>query len=216
MLFALGAASTALNAVQSLTSSASSTGFDQGSANPFEVASPAPASASPVPATGFGAGAQISPATMSELLAAQSQSTATPASTSAASGLQDLFSQIDGNGDGQITKSEFENALGAGGTNLAQADDVFSKLDSNGDGTVSLAELASALKRAGGHHGAHQAASSAGSGDSANTDPGSDPLLQAGTTAPASATSSYQSLGQLLQREAQAISFSAAPLSFNA
>ena len=160
MLFALGAASTALNAVQSLTSSASSTGFDQGSANPFEVASPAPASASPVPATGFGAGAQISPATMSELLAAQSQSTATPASTS---GLQDLFSQIDGNGDGQITKSEFENALGAGGTNLAQADDVFSKLDSNGDGTVSLAELASALKRAGGHHGAHQAASSAGS-----------------------------------------------------
>ena len=78
MLFALGAASTALSAVQSLTSSlsssasASSTGFDQGSANAFEVASPAPASASPIPATGFSAGSQISPATMSELLAAQS------------------------------------------------------------------------------------------------------------------------------------------------
>lgn len=156
MLLALGAASTALNAVQSLTSSlsssASSTGFDQGSANPFEVASPAPTSASSVPSTGFSAGAQISPATMSELLAAQSQSsTTTPASTSASSTLQDMFSQIDGNGDGEITKSEFENALGAGGT-----------------------------------------------------------------TAPASATSSYQSLGQLFQREAQAISFSVAPLSFNA
>lgn len=125
MLFALGAASTALSAVQSLTSSlsssASSTGFDQGSANPFEVARPAPASASPIPATGFSTGSQISPATMSELLAAQSQSsTSAPESTTA------------------------------------------------------------------------------------------------GSTAPTSATSSYQSLGQLFQREARAISFSVAPLSFNA
>jgi hypothetical protein len=130
MLLALGAASTALSAVQSLSSSlssaASSTGLDQGSANPFEVASPAPASASPIPATGFSAGSQISPATMSELLAAQS---------------------------------------------------------------------------------------------SGNADPGSDPLrqaLQAGSTAPTSVTSSYQSLGQLFQHETQAISFSVAPLSFNA
>ena len=38
---------------------------------------------------------------------------------------------------------------------------------------------------------------------------GTDP---AGATAPTSATSSYQSLGQLFQREAQAISFSVAPL----
>ena len=38
----------------------------------------------------------------------------------------------------------------------------------------------------------------------------------AGSTAPTSATSSYQSLGQLFQREARAISFSVAPLSFNA
>ena len=195
MLFALGAASTALNALQSLSTS-SSTGLDQGSDNPFEVASTAPASPNPIPATGFSAASQISPATMSELLAAQSQSsTSTPASTSASSALQDLFSQIDGNGDGEITKSEFESALGAGGTNLAQADDVFDKLDSNGDGSVSPSELSSALKGAGGHHGHHHAASSAG------------------TT---SATSSYQSLGQLFQREAQAISFSVAPLSFNA
>jgi len=125
MLFALGAASTALSAVQSLTSSlsssASSTGFDQGSANAFEVPSPAPASTGPIPATGFSAGSQISPATMSELLAAQSQSsTSVPESTTA------------------------------------------------------------------------------------------------GSTAPTSATSSYQSLGQLFQREARAISFSVAPLSFNA
>jgi hypothetical protein len=125
MLFALGAASTALSAVQSLSTS-SSTGLDQGSDNPFEVGSPAPASTNSIPATGFGAASQISPATMSELLTAQS---------------------------------------------------------------------------------------------SGSTDPSSDPPLQplqAGTTAPTSATSTYRSLGQLFQREAQAISFSVAPLSFNA
>ncbi len=43
--------------------------------------------------------------------------------------LKDLFSQLDADGDGQISKTEFESALGAGGTNLAQADDVFGKLD---------------------------------------------------------------------------------------
>ena len=133
---------------------------------------------------------------MSALLAAQSQSssarprTTASAPTSPAAALQDLFSQIDANGDGQITKSEFENALGAGGTNIAQADDVFSKLDTNGDGTVSLDELKSALKGAGGkgghHH--HHVASANGSSDSsgvqqhrvpADSAASSDPLLQA-------------------------------------
>ena len=88
---------------------------------------------------------------MSALLAAQGQSIGNgrlrrrPAGPDA---LQDLFSQIDANGDGQITKSEFENALGAGGTNIAQADDVFNKLDKDGGGSVSLDEMSSALKGA--------------------------------------------------------------------
>ncbi len=118
----------------------------------------AAAAGSSTPASGSTGFSQISPATMSALLAAQSQSsTARPrsASTSPSSALQDLFSQIDTNGDGQITKSEFENALGAGGTNLAQADDVFNKLDTNGDGTVSLDELSTALKGTGGKGGHH-------------------------------------------------------------
>jgi Ca2+-binding EF-hand superfamily protein len=33
--------------------------------------------------------------------------------------LKDLFSQIDADGDGKITKTEFESALGAGGTGRA-------------------------------------------------------------------------------------------------
>ena len=115
---------------------------------------------------------------MSALLAAQSQSstgstTSTPTSRSDA--LKDLFSQIDADGDGKITKSEFENALGAGGTNLAQADDVFSKLDKDGDGTVSLDEMSSALKGGKGHHRHHHAASDASGADGSD----SDPLMQA-------------------------------------
>ena len=73
---------------------------------------------------------------------------ATTASKSRSAALKDLFGQIDGDGDGKISKSEFEEALGAGGTNLAQADSVFGKLDKDGDGSVSLKELAAALKGA--------------------------------------------------------------------
>src|SRR5205807_9520666 len=105
------------------------------------------------PGSGPSGFSQISPQTMSALIAAQSQSGATSsASSSPSAALKDLFSQIDADGDGKISKSEFENALGAGGTNLAQADDVFNKLDANGDGTVSLDELSKALKGGGHHH----------------------------------------------------------------
>jgi Ca2+-binding EF-hand superfamily protein len=255
MLFAVGAASIALDAVKSLTSSVSSssqsTGFGQ--ANPFEISSSTATSASATEATGFSAGSQISPSTMSALLAAQDQSSTgstTTASTSPSDALQNLFSQIDANGDGQITKSEFENALGAGGTNLAQADNVFSKLDTNGDGSVSLNDLSSALKGAGhhGHHVANSDGSSDSNGNSSSNTSGSsaDPLLQAmqaafstSTTnsnglaaslipadlskvtttslgASGSATSSYNSIEQMIQRQMQAMSFSATPLSFNA
>ncbi|WP_247968058.1 EF-hand domain-containing protein [Bradyrhizobium sp. 195] len=124
---------------------------------------------------------QIAPATMSALLAAQSQSTdgasslATSTSSNSSSSvskgreaaLKDLFAQIDADGDGSITKSEFEDALGAGGTNLAQASDVFSKLDANSDGSVSLDEMSKALKS--GHHGHHHAQGAGGSGDGSDS-----------------------------------------------
>jgi Ca2+-binding EF-hand superfamily protein len=177
---------------------------------------------------------------MSALLAAQGQSSAgstASAPTSQSDALKHLFSQLDADGDGQISKSEFENALGAGGTNIAQADAVFSKLDKNGDGSVSLDEMSSALKGSGHRH--HHAAGGTTGADGSS----SDPLLQAlqgasstsvtnsdgstttsvtyadgskvtmtspaATTSSSTATSSYNFIEQMIAREAQAISSAA-------
>jgi hypothetical protein len=207
MFLALGAASSAIDALKALTSSKSSsapsTGVRQNS--PFDLlSSGSQASVGSGRGSGSG-GAQISPQTMSALLDAQSQSSTgstASASKSRSSALKDLFAQIDGDGDGKITKLEFEEALGAGGTNLAQADSVFGKLDKDGDGSVSLAELASALRGGKGRH--HHDRESVGSN--------SDPLaqaLQGDTGSSASATSSYNLIEQMIQRQAQAISSAA-------
>jgi hypothetical protein len=235
MFLALGAASSAIDALKALTSSKSSSAKATGVKSPFDLlSSGSQASAGAGPASG--GGSHISPQTMSALLDAQSQSSAesaTTASKSRSSALQDLFAQIDGNADGQITKSEFEQALGAGGTNLAKADRVFGKLDNDGDGSVSLEELASALK--GGKHRHDKHAESSGS-DGSNSDPFAQALQgasstsvtnsdgsvttsltyadgskvtmtsAAGNSSATSAASSYNFIEQMIQRQAQAIS----------
>jgi len=106
MLFALGAASAALDAIKSLTSSKPS------SSQPIGFG-PAPASASDnstaplggsTAVTGFTGGPQISPDTISALLAAQSQSTGVlgsnanalpPAPTTSSSAASSTYSAID-------------------------------------------------------------------------------------------------------------------------
>ncbi|WP_315787358.1 MULTISPECIES: EF-hand domain-containing protein [unclassified Bradyrhizobium] len=182
MWFALGAASSVLEGLQSLGSTKSGSGK---SGNPggglFSLGGDAASGSgnfSPWSSSGSSGSGQIAPETMSALLAAQSQSGSS--SDAATNPLQDLFSQIDGDGDGQITRSEFETALGAGGTNIANADKVFGKLDSNSDGNVSMDELTSALQGARGRRGHHhhqEAGASAGSGNSAGA--GADALMQA-------------------------------------
>jgi Ca2+-binding EF-hand superfamily protein len=237
MFLALGAASSAIDALKALTSpksSAKSTGVSQNGKSPFDLLSAgSQASAGAGPASG--GGSQISPQTMSALLDAQSQSaeSATTASKSRSSALKDLFAQIDGNGDGKITKLEFEEALGAGGTNLPQADSVFGKLDKDGDGSVSLKELASALKGGKHHHDRHAESSAS---DESSSDPFSQALQgassnsvtnsdgsvttsltyadgskvtmtsAAGKSSATSAASSYNFIEQMIQRQAQAIS----------
>jgi len=121
----------------------------------------------------------MAPGTMDALFAAQSQTSAASGSSSLAS---QLFSLLDTNGDGSISKSEFEATLGQNG-NTAAADSLFDKLDPNGDGSVDPGELASALQTKGakGHHHHHHlgGASSAGA---ASTGGGADDLLGAGNT----------------------------------
>jgi hypothetical protein len=243
MFFALGAASSAFDALKALTSSKSSTqttGVSQDAASAFGLtSSSSSASVGSGSGTGSGSGggggSQISPETMSALLDAQSQSSgSTTASKSRSAALKDLFGQIDGDGNGKISKEEFEAALGAGGTNLTQADSVFGKLDKDGDGSVSLKELASALKGGKKHHERDEGNSGADGGS--NSDPFAQALQGASTTSvtnsdgsvttsltyadgskvtmtsaagkssSASATSSYNFIEQMIQRQAQAIS----------
>jgi Ca2+-binding EF-hand superfamily protein len=194
MLLALGAVSSVWGALQSLVSSSVQSSAGTTSPGQFDLrggAGTGSASAS----SGGAAGSQISPETMNALLAAQCQSqSANSAPLDPSRALQDLFSQIDGDGNGKIGKQEFEDALGAGGTNLANADRVFSKLDRNGDGSVSLDELKSVLR--GSHHHHHMATES--------------PSIAASSYA----AQAYSQTGQLVGSDSQAPSSTAvAPLS---
>ena len=238
MLHALSAATSALDLLKSLTASkAQSTSNKQEPKSPFDLSGSSPTSESSTAKSGAGVG-QISPATMSALLAAQSQATSvsTAAPSSRSDLLKDLFAQIDADSDGKLSKSEFENALGAGGTNLTQADRVFGKMDKDGDGAVSLAEMMSALKGKG-----HRRDDAAGSGAPGGS--GKDPLMEvlqgasstsvtnsdgsvttsltyadgskvtmtsaAAASASSAAASSYNFIEQMIQRQAQAISSAA-------
>ena len=197
MLPVLTAATSALDLLKSLTASKSqSAGNKQDPKSPFDLSGSSTASEGSPVSSGAGGGSQISPSTMSALLAAQSHATtgsAPTASTGRSDALKDLFAQIDADSDGKLSKSEFENALGAGGTNLAQADSVFGKLDKDGDRAVNLNEMMSALNG--------NATGSAGSGAPVTS--------VASASASSAATSSYNSIEQMIQRQAQAISSAA-------
>jgi EF-hand domain pair len=182
MLLALGAVSSAMDALQSLTSSKTSsphsTGFRHSSAKPFELASSSAPGSQPQAAAPRGF-SQLSPETMNALLAAQGQASSDsggPPTASRSGALNHLFSTLDADGSGCIDKTEFEEALGAGGTNTANAKDVFGRLDKDGDGSVSLGELVSALR---GGKRPHHHPPAAGESNDANASNSSDPLLQA-------------------------------------
>jgi hypothetical protein len=178
--------------LKALTSGLNSPDGAAADASPFSAASPA--GVSPLAALdGSGCGApSMTSGTMNALFAAQSQTSASSASSSLAS---QLFSLLDTNGDGSISKSELEATLGQNG-NTAAADSLFAKLDANGDGSVDPSELASALQTKGMHHHGHHhsgggeasaagGASSAGdatAGSQASASGDADDLLGAGNT----------------------------------
>lgn len=230
MFLALGAASSAIDLLKSLTGSSSAasktngkTGFSVGSADSLQTAT-----------TTFGGSpppGNLSPGTLNALFSAQGQAGAST-STSRSNALQSLFGKLDSDGSGGISKTEFENALGAGGTNTAKADEVFGKLDANGDGSVSLDELAAGLKSGKGHrHHAGkaqddksqtdpllQALDGASSTSSTNSDGSTTTALTyadgskvtlttpAASNATSAAATSYNFIEQAIQRQAQAIS----------
>lgn len=119
MLLALGAASAALDVLTSLvspkpSSSPAATGFEQTSPTPFDITS-ASGSANSSPMSGLAGASQggsLSPATMSALLAAQSQSSnatiSTPGDQSDA--MKDLLSQFDAQSDGSVNFGDTPSA----------------------------------------------------------------------------------------------------------
>ena len=84
--------------------------------------------------------------------------------------LEKLLGKFDTNGDGQISQSEFETAIGPG-ADKTKVDELFQKLDANGDGAVSADELKAAVQKAHGHHHHHSAEGAEEQGDAGGSDP---------------------------------------------
>ena len=234
MLPAFIAASSALDLLNSLTSS-SSKQSRQARDTSFDLPSSSSVSKSPFSDTetpwGRGNSGQsqlLSSSTMTSLFSLQSEQANLSHSTdsSRASPLKKLFAMLDGNSDGAISKSEFEDKLGAGGTNLANADKVFGKLDKDGDGALSMDELSVVMKGKGHHHpsfegqgnadavmrglqGASTATTQNSDGSSTTTvsyaDGSKVTMTSAASSASSAATSSYNYVEQLIQRQANAL-----------
>ncbi len=123
-----------------------------------------PSSTAP-PSAGTSVGA-LDPALLGLLIQHQEQSA--PGTGSAqghaygrADFAQQIFPEIDGNGDGQISQSELESFFTANGGTAVQADALFAKLDPAGTGAVSESQFAAALRHGRGHHHHHGGAGDA-------------------------------------------------------
>jgi hypothetical protein len=118
-------------------------GNPSGSASTSTTAAATTSSSSGPPCPTF------SPDTLGALISLQGQQAG--ASDPLTAQTQSLFAQFDANGDGSISKTEFESAFGSN-ADMSKVDGLFNALDSNGDGSISLDELTSAARQAHGHH----------------------------------------------------------------
>jgi hypothetical protein len=124
--------------------------------------------------TGAGTLSPFNHDTMMALMSAQEQpSNGNPFVTARA---QSLFSQLDANGDGQVSQSEFENVFGSN-ADKSKVDGLFNALDGNSDGSVSLDELTSAAQASHAHHHGHHHHGGGGQGIGQTI----DALLTSGT-----------------------------------
>ena len=157
MSMSVGASSNALAYLQQLlqqgTSGASSTGAADPLSELMQTLSGSGSGSDPMTApssdTAAGSGASacqpFGSGTMAQLLALQGQQTQGKNGPE-----QAFFSKLDTDGDGKISKTEFESAASKAGVDSSVADAVFDKIDGNSDGSVSGGELAKADH--GGHH----------------------------------------------------------------
>ena len=138
---------------------------------------------SPTSTAATGSGASSVPpfgsGTMAQLLSLQNQSGKGPE--------QAFFSKLDSDGDGKISKSEFESAASKAGVDNSVADAVFDKIDGNSDGSVSQGELAKADH--GGHHHVHGGGGGGGGGG------GMDALMSGSDVAGATTTTTTNADG---------------------
>src|SRR6516162_7224799 len=81
-----------------------------------------------------------------QLLAAQAQGSASAAGNGLNQIAQNLFGQVDTNGDGSITQGELEQAVTAAGGTTQGADALYAQLDPNNTGSVSGQTLAQYLQ----------------------------------------------------------------------
>jgi Ca2+-binding EF-hand superfamily protein len=88
----------------------------------------------------------------------------------------DLFAQIDGNGDGTISKSELEQAVTKAGGSKAAADALYARLDPNGTGSVSEQQFAQSLFGALPHHHHHHGGTGAAGANDATGGSATDAL----------------------------------------
>ncbi len=227
MYFLAGMASaTAMDLISSLRQGlfqSTGTKSAQGSqASPFNVASNATNGASG-PSSGASSTSSVSSplssATMNALLAAQSDRSDGRSSQ--------LFSLLDADRDGKVSKAEVEKVLAAGGE-AGKAGAVFAKLDADRDGSVSQSELSSALAGARHRHGvggmpdlgnASSGGSNTGSTTKTVTHPDgsvttkityADGSSVSMTRPAANAAAAGNPLEQLIQRQAQLLSASTA------
>jgi Ca2+-binding EF-hand superfamily protein len=64
--------------------------------------------------------------------------------------LASTFAELDGNGDGQITGTEFQAAMTARGESITEEEiaSIFADADADHDGRISFAEFTAAWRRA--------------------------------------------------------------------
>jgi hypothetical protein len=155
MSMSVGASSNALSYLQSLLAQGTAGANDAaGASDPLSAllhtlsgatAEPSATAGAPAGGTAGTGCSSFDSGTMAALISLQGQS----ASAATAQSPSSVFSKLDTDGDGEISKSEFENALGGAGVDTSSADALFAKLDGNGDGSLGQSELTKAKQ---GHH----------------------------------------------------------------